>query len=54
MSKYKITQPTKDELTSKGFTNKIKINKHMTVEKLLDYGFTNYHEPSLYFSKNVN
>lgn len=53
MNVYIISPPTKSELTSKGFTNKIKINKNMTVEKLLDYGFTNYHEPSLYFSTMI-
>jgi len=53
MNIYTITPPTKDELTPQGFTNKIKINKNMTADKLLKYGFTNHYEPSLYFSTMI-
>jgi len=48
---YKIKLPTKEELTSKGFTNRIKINPNQTVESLSKYGFSNHHEPTLYFCK---
>ena len=53
MNNYKIVPPTKDELTSKGFTNKIKINEGVTVDQLIQYGFTNNHKPSLYYSSMV-
>lgn len=53
MDNYKITPPTKDELTSKGFTNKIKINEGVTVDQLIQYGFTNNHKPSLYYSSMI-
>ncbi|MCL1700767.1 hypothetical protein [Lysinibacillus sp. Bpr_S20] len=46
---YKIKPPTKEELTSKGFTNRIKIKSNQTVESLMEYGFSNHHEPTLYF-----
>jgi|GEM_PF-5299779 len=48
---YKIKPPTKEELTSKGFTNRIKINPNQTVESLMKYGFSNHHEPTLYFCR---
>lgn len=50
---YTIIEPNKDELTSKGFTNKIKIADGMTKEKLLEYGFTNYNKPVLYYCRIV-
>ena len=53
MNNYKIVPPTKGELTSKGFTNKIKINEGVTVNHLIQYGFTNNHKPSLYYSSMV-
>lgn len=53
MDNYKIVSPTRDELTSKGFTNKIKINEGVTVDQLIQYGFTNNHKLSLYYSSMV-
>ena len=48
---YTIQAPQKDELTKKGFTNRIKICDAVTAEQLMNYGFTNYHKPYLYFMK---
>lgn len=48
-----IIPPKKEELTEKGFTNKIKIAEKQTVESLLSYGFSNNHSPTLYFCKNL-
>ncbi|MCL1696345.1 hypothetical protein [Lysinibacillus sp. BPa_S21] len=48
---YKIKPPTKEELTSKGFTNRIKLKSNQTVESLTKYGFSNHHEPTLYFCR---
>lgn len=48
---YRIQPPAKDELTSKGFTNRIKLTSDQTVESLLNYGFSNHHEPTLYFCR---
>lgn len=53
MKDYTIIPPTKDELTPKGFTNKIKLKEGVTVESLLDYGFTNYNKPTLYLMRMV-
>lgn len=53
MTQTLIKPPTKDELTKKGFTNRIKIAEGQTAEKLLRYGFTNYHKPRLYFCRNL-
>src|SRR5574344_58306 len=53
MKDYTIQAPAKEELTSEGFTNRIKVVEGVTAEQLLDYGFTNYHEPYLYYCKMV-
>lgn len=53
MKEYTIIEPKKDELTPLGFTKKIKLIENITVEKLLDFGFTNYSEPTLYFARMV-
>ena len=50
----KIIKSTKDELTKKGFTNKIKIHPSQTKEKLLQYGFTNYNPERLYFCRMLD
>ncbi len=52
-NKYTITPPTKEELTSKGFTNRIKIVPNVTKEILLKYGFTNHNKPTLYYYRMV-
>lgn len=51
--KYTITEPSKEELTKEGFTNKIILNKDLTTEEMLAYGFSNNNEPNLYYSKMV-
>lgn len=53
MRDYTIIPPTKEELTAKGFTNRIKIKDGVTEEQLINYGFTNHSKPILYFSKIV-
>lgn len=50
---YTITAPTKEELTKKGFTNRIILNKDLKTEEFLAYGFSNHNEPNLYYSKMV-
>ena len=50
---YTIQRPKKEELTRKGFTNRIKLAEGMTAERLLQYGFSNHHAPTLYFCKTV-
>lgn len=49
-----INEPTPEELTEKGFTNRIQIDKEQTKERLLSYGFTNYDEPSLYYMEMLD
>ncbi|MFC8685968.1 hypothetical protein [Brevibacillus porteri] len=49
-----IKKPTKEELTNKGFTNRIKISKNQTKKSLLDYGFTNHNKPTLYYIDMVD
>jgi hypothetical protein len=49
-----INPPKKDELTSKGFTNRIKISEEQTKESLLKYGFTNHNKPSLYYMSMID
>lgn len=48
-----IKEPTKDDLTKKGFNKNIKINENQTAETLMKYGFTNHNEPTLYFCRVV-
>lgn len=48
-----IVPPKKEELTTKGFTNQIKIAEDQTKDSLLNYGFSNYHKPTLYYCKMV-
>ena len=50
---YTIQRPKKDELTRKGFTKRIKLTEGMTAERLLQYGFSNHHAPTLYFGRMV-
>lgn len=49
-----INEPTPEELTEKGFTNRIQLAKNQTKESLLDYGFTNHNKPTLYFVEMVD
>ena len=49
-----IKEPTKEELTSKGFTNSIKISENQTKTTLLEYGFTNHNNPTLYYMEMVD
>ena len=49
-----IKEPTKGELTNKGFTNLLKISEDQTKQSLLAYGFTNHHKPSLTYGKMVD
>lgn len=49
-----IQKPTKEELTNKGFTNRIKVSKNQTKESLLNYGFTNYNRPTLYYAEMID
>jgi hypothetical protein len=49
-----IKEPMKDKLTSKGFTNRIKITENQTKQSLLKYGFTNHNKPTLYFMEMVD
>ncbi|GAB6989557.1 hypothetical protein [Paenibacillus pini] len=49
-----ITKPLKEELTSKGFTNRIKISTAQTKQSLLNYGFTNHNKPTLYYVESVD
>lgn len=44
-----IQLPKKEELTQKGFTNRIRIAKGQTKESLASYGFTNQDPKTLYF-----
>lgn len=53
MSTY-IKEPTKEELTNKGFTNRIKISINQTKKSLIAYGFTNHDKSSLYFMKMID
>lgn len=48
-----IQEPTKEELTKKGFTNRIKVAEGQTKESLLAYGFTNHNPDVLYFVRMV-
>lgn len=48
---YKIQPPTKDDLTPQGFSNRIKLSSDITVKNLLDYGFSNHHDTTLYFCR---
>lgn len=50
---YSITPPVEGELTKKGFTNRIKLKENVTVNKLLEYGFTNSNKATLYFMRMV-
>jgi hypothetical protein len=54
MSAIHIKQPTKEELTNKGFTNRIKISENQTKNSLLEYGFTNYNKPILYYVEMID
>lgn len=49
-----INRPTKEELTSKGFTNRIRIHPDQTKDSLLKYGFTNFNKPTLYYMKMID
>lgn len=49
-----IQNPTKEELTPKGFTNRITIATSQSKESLLAYGFTNHSEPTLYYCKMIH
>lgn len=49
-----INEPRKEELTSKGFTNRIQISNHQTKESLLTYGFTNHDKPTLYYMTMID
>lgn len=49
-----IKKPDKEELTSKGFTNRIKINPNQTKDTLMMYGFTNFNRPTLFYMKMVD
>lgn len=48
-----IQEPTKEELTKKGFTNRIKVAEGQTKESLLAYGFTNHNPDVLYLVRMV-
>lgn len=49
-----IAEPSKEELTAKGFTNRIKISEQQTKQSLLEYGFTNHNKPTLYYAQMVD
>ncbi|WP_142384715.1 hypothetical protein [Bacillus sp. M6-12] len=48
-----IIEPKEEDLTPKGFNKHIKISGNQTAESLLKYGFTNHHEPTLYYCRSV-
>jgi|SRR5690606_1501361 len=48
-----INIPPKEEIHKNGFNMNIKINPKQTVESLMEYGFTNHHESTLYYSRNI-
>ncbi|MFF2834285.1 hypothetical protein ACFVSK_21175 [Cellulosimicrobium cellulans] len=50
----RIKKPNKEELTSKGFTNRIKINPIQTKNSLMEYGFTNFNKSTLYYMEMVD
>lgn len=54
MTSIYIKEPTKEELTTKGFTNRIKIQEKQTKESLLKYGFTNNNKPTLYYMEMID
>ena len=49
-----IKEPIKEELTSKGFTNRIKISENQTKATLLEYGFTNHNKSTLYYMEMID
>lgn len=53
MGKVVIESPLKDDLTNRGFNKSILINSKQTAESLLEYGLTNRHEPTLYYSRSL-
>lgn len=49
-----INKPAKEELTKKGFTNRLKISENQTIKSLLEYGFTNFNKPILYYMEMID
>lgn len=46
-----IVEPKENELTSKRFSNRIKISESQTKESLMKHGFTNHSPEFLYFCR---
>lgn len=53
IEKVLIKEPNKEDIHEKGFNKNIKINQKQTVKSLMNYGFTNYSEPTLYYVENL-
>lgn len=49
-----LKEPLNEELTSKGFTNRIKVADHQTKKSLMEYGFTNHNKPTLYYMEMID
>lgn len=53
MKNVVIHPPLKEELTPSGFNKNIKVHSNQTSDSLLEYGFSNHDEPTLYFYKDL-
>lgn len=53
MATITINEPKKEELRKNGTSKNIQTKEGLTVQKLLDYGFTNHHDPTYYYCRMV-
>lgn len=53
MVKVQIVAPKKSELRANGTSKKIQVRDGLTEQELLDFGFSNHHNPTLYYSRMV-